>query len=313
MADHKIKLTDEEIEQILSAEVKRKQESAPKPKEEPKKKKHIYVSVDDDPEEYNGYAYEIISWFFDLIFYRSPITYYMQGYCKLLDFLCDKYCGWLVRHPINPYIAEFLYTLWYYQAVYLASLPLFLLLIGLPFGFMSAFLLYCTLAAVLVAGVLVFRYDVYIHLFNLALGKPKVSRSVELASLTVNVTNPNCKTDQPLSYISDLYPVVGYCFYFWYNPLPEDANPKSSRKKAPLNVFGDNFVEHQKGKKYFRIILSEEKADLFDQLFQLEPTAEFEITYLKYSNFFQSIRPIEGWEYAEGVPELCEKISKLYP
>lgn len=42
MADHKIKLTDEEVERILSAEVKRKQESTPKPKEEPKKKS-IYM------------------------------------------------------------------------------------------------------------------------------------------------------------------------------------------------------------------------------------------------------------------------------
>ena len=59
--------------------------------------------------------------------------------------------------------------------------------------------------------------------------------------------------------------------------------------------------------------MTKQKSDLLDELIRLEPTAEFEIRYLKYSKLLQEIRPIEGWEYAEGVSELCEKISKMYP
>ena len=59
--------------------------------------------------------------------------------------------------------------------------------------------------------------------------------------------------------------------------------------------------------------MTKQKSDLLDELIWLEPTAEFEIRYLKYSKLLQEIRPIEGWEYAEGVAELCEKISKMYP
>ena len=59
--------------------------------------------------------------------------------------------------------------------------------------------------------------------------------------------------------------------------------------------------------------MTKQKSDLLDEVIQLEPTAEFEIVYLRFSRYLQEIRPIEGWEYAEGVAELCEKINNLYP
>ena len=61
------------------------------------------------------------------------------------------------------------------------------------------------------------------------------------------------------------------------------------------------------------MIMTRQKSDFLDYLTELEPTAEFEITYLKFSRRLQKIEPIPEWEYAEGVAELCEKISKMYP
>ncbi|MGN0962926.1 MAG: hypothetical protein ACI4PP_05050 [Clostridia bacterium] len=45
---------------------------------------------------------------------------------------------------------------------------------------------------------------------------------------------------------------------------------------------------------------------------ELVPSAEFEITYFRFSRILKEIRPIAGYEYPEGTKELCEKISKMY-
>ena len=58
---------------------------------------------------------------------------------------------------------------------------------------------------------------------------------------------------------------------------------------------------------------SKQKSVLLDRLYELEPTAAFEISYLKYRRLFQKIAPIPGWKYADGVAELCEEISNMYP
>ena len=97
-----------------------------------------------------------------------------------------------------------------------------------------------------------------------------------------------------------------------YNILLTSMKPKQSKCIKPFRYY--DCADHVSLKcKSVNWIMTKQKSDLLDELIRLEPTAEFEIRYLKYSKLLQEIRPIEGWEYAEGVPELCEKISKMYP
>ncbi len=100
--------------------------------------------------------------------------------------------------------------------------------------------------------------------------------------------------------------VLKYCL------LPDSAKSKQSKCIKPFRYY--DCADHISLKcKSVNWIMTKQKSDLLDELIRLEPPAEFEICYLKYSKLLLEIRPIEGWEYAEGVPELCEKISKMYP
>ncbi|MBQ1251455.1 MAG: hypothetical protein IIY02_00915, partial [Firmicutes bacterium] len=96
--------------------------------------------------------------------------------------------------------------------------------------------------------------------------------------------------------------------------LMEDAAPKSSAKKQCFRFYEDTpfRFDPQKCKHIFGV-MTRQKSDLLDRLIELEPTAEFEITYLKHSKILKKIAPIPGWEYADGVAELCEEISNMYP
>ena len=101
-----------------------------------------------------------------------------------------------------------------------------------------------------------------------------------------------------------------------YQLLTDMATPKKSPHVKPFCYYEPRFFcgdLRRKKCKSVNWIMTKQKSDLLDELIRLEPVAEFEIRYLKYSKLLQEIRPIEGWKYAEGVPELCEKISKMYP
>ncbi|MBQ6810549.1 MAG: hypothetical protein IJO94_03990 [Firmicutes bacterium] len=59
--------------------------------------------------------------------------------------------------------------------------------------------------------------------------------------------------------------------------------------------------------------MTKKKSKQIDKLFEMVPSAEFEITYLRFSHILKEIRPIEGYEYPEGTKEICDKINKMYP
>ena len=102
--------------------------------------------------------------------------------------------------------------------------------------------------------------------------------------------------------------------FLFYNSISFDLDKTKLDLKTAIQFYSNQSIEreclHNK-KVYF--IISRQKSDLLDRLIDLEPTAAFEITYLKYSRQLQKIALIPGWEYADGVAELCEEISNMYP
>ena len=56
-------------------------------------------------------------------------------------------------------------------------------------------------------------------------------------------------------------------------------------------------------------LLSDETKDFFNELITAEPSMEFRYTYLRHSKLLVRIDPIEGYDYAEEVPALLEKLN----
>ena len=65
--------------------------------------------------------------------------------------------------------------------------------------------------------------------------------------------------------------------------------------------------------KSVRFVITKRKSKQIDKLFELVPSAEFEITYYFFSHILKEIHPIKGYEYPDGVKEICDRINKMYP
>ena len=251
----------------------------------------------------------------------------------------EKIGGWCVKHRIYPFFIEFGYFLFqkcgfcFFSMLFLAPLFLFGLIYSRsPLWFYPYFTgcLCLALLGISIAIEFLFIRVVPCYLLDLLSFKRKVRNNVELKMFCHKVTNP-LWIPFPISDSQIYVPFEeSFCFpsalvrffgrkaipcYCYYRKLKNDVLPKESPKKEAPGFYKRITGTGKRSLCYSRVffIMTKTKAKYIDRLFEMEPTAEFEITYLLFSRYLQEIRPIEGWEYAEGVPELCEKISKMYP
>lgn len=311
MEKKKISLSDEEAEKILREEVNRRNKEKERAEEALRKEQR----KDSDEEEqcrWDRMVDKGTDIFVDWLLYRSIIGKILEKLCGYADILQEKYYAWVIRRKIDPYLAEYIYILCHYQAIYILFIPLIFVVFWILTTFRFAFL-FVGMGYLLCLGVFfISRLHV---LLAIPFKKIIVTKKAELVNMTNERTNPNAKTELDLTtYMPEIYGIAIPVFYM-YRPLPENAVPKASPKKKPMRIFEEDcdYIFFQKASAYFRIILTEEKSRLLDDLIRLEPSGEFEIRYRKFGKMLVEIRPIEGWEYAEGVAELCEKISKMYP
>ena len=67
--------------------------------------------------------------------------------------------------------------------------------------------------------------------------------------------------------------------------------------------------ERKELKLRVKVVLNGDIEGWFEDLYELEPSLEFRLEYLHFSKLLTGIYPIEGYEYAEGVPEILENIT----
>lgn len=67
------------------------------------------------------------------------------------------------------------------------------------------------------------------------------------------------------------------------------------------------------GDGYFRMVFMMDKAELWNKWAELEPEMFCEIEVYKKSRILKEIRPIEGHDYPEGVPEIIRIVNQMYP
>ena len=67
--------------------------------------------------------------------------------------------------------------------------------------------------------------------------------------------------------------------------------------------------ERKQMKLRIKIVLTADIVGWFEDLYELEPSLEFQLEYLHFSKLLTGIYPIEGYEYAEGVPDILENIT----
>lgn len=67
------------------------------------------------------------------------------------------------------------------------------------------------------------------------------------------------------------------------------------------------------GKGYFRIIVTVDKCELLLMWEKLDPEMKCEIDVYRKSRILKGIRPIDGHDYPEGVPEIIRIINQMYP
>lgn len=250
-----------------------------------------------------------------------------------------KIGDWCLKHRVYPFFVEFGYFLFqkcgfcFFTMLLMAPLFLFALIYtSSPLWFYPYFTGLLCLGLLVISAVveLFFIRVVPCYLLDLLFCKRTVRCNVELKRFRHKVTNPiwipfpvsdsqlYIPFEESFCYPSALVRFFGrkaipcYCYY---RKLKEGMPPKSSSEKEPpvfyKRITGTGKRSLCDSRVFF--VMTKTKARHIDRLFELEPTAEFEIVYLRFSRYLQEIRPIEGWEYAEGVAELCEKINNLYP
>ena len=311
----KVSLTDEEVDRILQAEVKKRAAGNPQTCETKEvslwsKIKKVEDLLDRKTEE-----------FFDRTIHKLPEIYSTYVFEKIKNRTNKK--------KENPEVMEFVYSLLsgfqilnYILLIFPGGIILRVLMKNYDDMFLDAFII--TSAFLIIGGigfeVILFLGGIIynrmlVGLFVDKLTKKKiVKKNVNILSIFVRHTSDSFSREND-SIIYYFYPeeYATFAVAMFYQELESNVAPKSSSPQRPFNLYEQDYVPTPYKKKSVNWIMTKQKSDLLDELIRLEPTAEFEIRYLKYSKSLQEIRPIEGWEYAEGVPELCEKISKMYP
>ena len=240
------------------------------------------------------------------------------NYC--FEMIYSKVAVYTQKHHSNPYIIEFLMGYGRCITVLLLALPLCLIigifenqilftLIFWLFGLIFAFVLH-TLTAPLInrtlLGILRDRFT----------GKKTIAEKISIENFTPKITSwmfgwANSIIDV---FYPDEYDAVAANMFC--KVLSDNATAKTLDSKKKFRLYDSDEIISAKALKKCRVynlIMTRQKSDLLDRLIELEPTAAFEITYMKHSKILKKIAPIPGWEYADGVAELCDEISNMYP
>lgn len=144
------------------------------------------------------------------------------------------------------------------------------------------------------------------------------------------------RTSQPVTNIN-CFVAKSYCFplRICCNDLKKQKEPKSSLKQKNLlfATLEDSFDEIEDLDDLFitndmkfttdqiteycyklHLLLDYETLDVLDDLITLEPTMEFQISYLRHSHLIVKMEPIEGYTYEGNAIDLLNKINqKIIP
>ncbi len=101
--------------------------------------------------------------------------------------------------------------------------------------------------------------------------------------------------------------------YSYADPAEESGEIESEEDLERLQIGIQNAAHTEKDLKQWKFRVKAafpaEAIDWFIELTEKEPSMEFEVEYLFFSKLLINIRPIEGYDYPEGVPELLEKLN----
>lgn len=245
---------------------------------------------------------------------------------KSQEYLFNLVRSHINKHNSNPYVMEFI----------LGYVP-FIFCLCILFLITSAFCILSFLGWISFGWVVSFVFDfllpltVILFIFITAEGcipgiipKILIDKKRNETKQIVIIDLGHCMT---LGYCQSIFfgqnHLLNHFFPRDYNAVPakmycieqnEEIKQKISAHKKP-------FYFYEKNTNYFvpkcdleiNLIMTRQKSDLLDRLIEAEPTAEFEITYLKHSRILKKIAPIPGHTYADGVAELCEEINRMYP
>lgn len=227
---------------------------------------------------------------------------------------------WAKTKRLSPFIAEFIIQIFVSVFYTILLTALALLCFGLYYlltGSISKDLLFIILIFTLIGPwFALFMHIIFIPMFPLSIMDSLFSKSAQIKRISLTIIRPFSTALNFFDMSSDLcYIFEGFpypCKWFYYE-LEKGHEQKTSKAHLPPCFYQDKFRPRGNEGKFIRLILTEPKSELIDKLYLLEPTMEFEVTYFRFSKFLKEIRPIEGYEYAEGVPELLEKINAMYP
>lgn len=95
-----------------------------------------------------------------------------------------------------------------------------------------------------------------------------------------------------------------------YHEMIEDESTGEVEVTDPFLVnMACTDEERKQMKLRIKIVLTADIVGWFEDLYELEPSLEFQLEYLHFSKLLTGIYPIEGYEYAEGVPDILENIT----
>lgn len=243
-----------------------------------------------------------------------------SGIGKVIWNSVDRFELWAKNKRHSPFIVELIiqiFLLLFYMIIFTA---LALLCFGVYYLFTGSiskdFLFVILIFTLIGPWFALFMHIIFIPVFPLSLMDSLFGQNTQIKTMSLTAIRHFHTATNFIWYSSDLrYIFDGFpypCKWFYYE-LEKGHEQKTSKSHLPPCFYQDKFRPRGTATKFIRLIFTEPKSDLIDELYRLEPTMEFEVTYLRFSKLLKEIRPIEGYEYAEGVPELLEKINAMYP
>lgn len=235
----------------------------------------------------------------------------------------EKVVNWIHKHQFCPYLVDFIYSIIRLFLCFSIGVPLAFLLLTLitivTRYYSISEIVYISIAGpyisvlALTALFFVCSPTIWLYLLDLITFKRVRRRNVELRIIRIQITVVAFRGEGPINYLYYFYKGYPSACYFMYIPLKKEHTPFSSPSKEPPRFyrFGKDFMGREH--KSVRFIITKRKSKQIDKLFELVPSAEFEITYYFFSHILKEIHPIEGYEYPEGVKEICDRINKMYP
>lgn len=319
MSDKRREMPDAEIERVLKEYRRQKQTEADVqdiPEAETKKQHIIFLKISAFFKSLSKKFWSSLDKLDRELMY--PNKWWSRSFDKIYNFrllILDKSAAFAEKKRICPYLLDFAYSIIRsFIICLLLSIPIYII-IGLYWGEFKTALLFVVCMDLIVPSLMLLlaflNLVVPLYLLDILTLKRTVTRNVELRIIGIQITvGKFMETD--ISYLPRFFNTAIPC-YFFYIPLKDNHVPKSSKPKEPPQFYRCKGSYQGKEWRTFRFIMTKRKSKQIDKLFKLDPSAEFEITYLFFSHILQKIRPIEGYEYAKSVPEILESINKMYP